>query len=268
MMIVTEGIRAPHPAFQDSQLSRWFALQPAVVDLWQVRRVVRSPLGCCPLLTEGARYHEGACIETEELRDFRQTPAAIPNQRKVMGTVAIYSQEGSRDFLTASEVSPLLAAKQKVRFGIRDHAMILLACWHDLRVAELMEIPRADLDSARILVGRLKNGLSTSQPPRCDEQMAPRTYLRTRKDSLHCLLLCSQQTQFVRQAFNYLVAEAGKRAGLGHAPPHMLQHSFDLSPPERGTDTRLMQDSRAHWDIRHTAHYSRTSAKRFEGVWK
>jgi type 1 fimbriae regulatory protein FimB len=268
MMIVTEGIRAPHPAFQDSQLSRWFALQPAVVDLWQVRRVVRSPLGCCPLLTEGARYHEGACIETEELRDFRQTPAAIPDQRKVMGTVAIYSQERSRDFLTPSEVSPLLAAKQKVRFGIRDHAMILLVCWHDLRVAELMEIPRADLDSARILVGRLKNGLSTSQPLQGDELRALRAYLRTRKDNLPWLFLSSQQTQFVRQAFNYLLAQAGKRAGLGHIHPHMLRHSCGHGLAERGVDTRLMQDWLGHRDIRHTAHYSRTSAKRFEGVWK
>lgn len=209
-------------------------------------------------------------MDTEKLQDFRQTPAAIPDQRNVMGTAAIDDQERSSDYLTSSEIEPLLAAKQKVRFGIHDQAMTLLACWHGLRAAELMETRRAevDLDSARIWVGRFKNGLSTSQRPHCDGQRVSRTYLRTRKDNLPWLFLCSQQTQFVRQAFNYRVAEAGKRAGLGHVHPHMLRHSCVQSPHERGTDTRLMQDSLGNQDIRHTARYSRTSAEQFEGVWK
>lgn len=35
-----------------------------------------------------------------------------------------------------------------------------------------------------------------------------------------------------------------------------------------GMDIRLMQDWLGHLDIRHTAWYSRTSAKRFDGVRK
>lgn len=32
--------------------------------------------------------------------------------------------------------------------------------------------------------------------------------------------------------------------------------------------TRLLQDWLGHRDIRHTAWYSRTSARRFDGVWE
>lgn len=207
---------------------------------------------------------------TEDAKDFKQVPAHLPDRQNVKRAAAVDDHERSRDYLTAAEIDLLLAATKKGRFGIRDHAMALLAYRHGLRVTELMEIRRADidLDSTRIWVGRLKNGLSTSQPLQGDELRALRAYLRTRKDNLPWLFLSSQQTQFVRQAFNYLLAQAGKRAGLGHIHPHMLRHSCGHGLAERGVDTRLMQDWLGHRDIRHTAHYSRTSAKRFEGVWK
>ncbi len=60
-----------------------------------------------------------------------------------------------------------------------------------------------------------------------NELRALRAYLRTRKDNLTWLFLSSQGTQMVRQNFNYLVAEMGKRAGLGHVHPTCIRHSCD-----------------------------------------
>ena len=71
-----------------------------------------------------------------------------------------------------------------------------------------------------------------------------------------------------RQNVNYLIKEAGQRAGIGHVHPHMLRHSCGHALANKGMDTRLMQDWLGHRDIRHTAWYSRTSAKRFDGVWE
>lgn len=209
-------------------------------------------------------------MDTVERQAFQPAPKGIPGRQKVKGAAAVDGHERGRDYLSAAEVDLLLTATKKGRFGVRDHAMALLTYRHGLRVTELMEMRRADidLDAGRIWVGRLKNGLSTSQPLQGDELRALRAYLRTRKDNLPWLFLSSQRTQFVRQTFNYLVAQAGKRAGLGHVHPHMLRHSCGHGLAERGVDTRLMQDWLGHRDIRHTAHYSRTSAKRFEGVWK
>lgn len=193
-----------------------------------------------------------------------------PGRQNVKRAETVDDHERARDYLTPAEVGLLLAATRKGRFGVRDYAMTLLAYRHGLRATELTDFRRADVDfdAARVWVGRLKNGLSTTQPLQGDELRALRAYLRTRKDNLPWLFLSSQGTQLVRQTFNYLIAQAGKRAGLGHVHPHMLRHSCGHGLAERGVDTRLMQDWLGHRDIRHTAHYSRTSAKRFEGVWK
>ena len=149
----------------------------------------------------------------------------------------------------------LITAARQGRFGQRDHCMLLLAYRHGLRASELTRIRRADvdLDTGRIWVDRLKNGLATGQPLQGDELRALKAYLRMRKDSLPWLFLSSQGTPLVRQTFNYLVAQAGKRAGLGHVHPHMLRHSCGHALADKVLDTRLLQDWLGHRDIRHTA---------------
>lgn len=71
-----------------------------------------------------------------------------------------------------------------------------------------------------------------------------------------------------RQNENYLIREAGFRAGPGHVHPNLLRHLCGHVLAIKGMDTRLMQDSLGHRDIQHNAWYSRTSVKHFDGVWK
>ncbi len=47
--------------------------------------------------------------------------------------------------------------------------------------------------------------------------------------------------------------------------PHMLRHSCGA---KRGYDLRLIQDYLGHCDPRHTVHYTRTAASRFDGLWR
>lgn len=175
-----------------------------------------------------------------------------------------------RDFLTKSEMERLLAAARQGRFGVRDHALLLISFRHGLRVTEAIELQRQDLDldGGRLWVSRLKGGLSTSQPLQGDEIRALRAYLRSRSDNLPFLFLSSQGSSMTRQNAHYLVKQAGERAGLGAVHPHMLRHSCGHVLADNGTDTRLLQDWLGHRDIRHTAHYSRTASKRFEGLWR
>ncbi len=175
-----------------------------------------------------------------------------------------------RDFLTKGEMDRLLAGARQGRFGVRDHALLLISFRHGLRVTEAVELQRQDLDldGGRLWVSRLKGGLSTSQPLQGDELRALRAYLRTRSDNLPFLFLSSQGSSMTRQNAHYLVKQAGERAGLGSVHPHMLRHSCGHVLADTGTDTRLLQDWLGHRDIRHTAHYSRTASKRFEGLWR
>jgi site-specific recombinase XerD len=61
---------------------------------------------------------------------------------------------------------------------------------------------------------------------------------------------------------------AGEEAKLGHVHPHMLRHGCGYYFANEGYDTRLIQHYLGHRDPRHTARYTRTAARRFEGLWK
>lgn len=202
-------------------------------------------------------------------RIVKSRPEPVAAASQVAATVDGHERR-RRDFLTKSEVERLLAGARQGRFGVRDHALLLLAYRHGLRVTEAIELQRqdVDLDGGRIWVTRLKGGLSTSQPLQGDEIRALRAYLRTRTDNLPFLFTSTQGSSMTRQNAHYLVRQAGERAGLGNVHPHMLRHSCGHVLADAGTDTRLLQDWLGHRDIRHTAHYSRTASKRFEGLWR
>jgi type 1 fimbriae regulatory protein FimB/type 1 fimbriae regulatory protein FimE len=48
----------------------------------------------------------------------------------------------------------------------------------------------------------------------------------------------------------------------------MLRHSCGYYLADRGTDLRTMQDYLGHRDPKHTAHYARVAAHRFDRLWK
>ena len=204
--------------------------------------------------------------------DFQLEIQEAPKRQNVK-TSKVSTVDGgerlSKDFLTGAEMEQLLKGARKLKYGVRDVAMLLLMYRHGLRVSELTRLRKSDvnLDEARIAVTRLKGGLSTHQPLQGDELRAIKAYLRTREDHLPWLFINEKGDQLTRQALNYIIARAGDESGLVGVHPHMLRHSCGYALADKGLDTRLIQDYLGHRDIRHTAHYTRTSAKRFENVW-
>lgn len=167
-----------------------------------------------------------------------------------------------------------LNAARHSRHGVRDHALMLMAFRHGLRVSELIDVRLKDIDleTARLYVRRKKGSLSTHQPIEGDELRAIRAWLRERElraDARSAYLFLSERGPMTRQAFNYLVAQAGKRAKLRfHVHPHMLRHSTGYYLANRNHDTRLIQDYLGHRNVAHTVRYTRTAASRFEGLWQ
>lgn len=179
----------------------------------------------------------------------------------------------AKDFLTEAEMDRLLQAAKQSRYGTRDYAMLLLAYRHGLRVSELvgLRIDQVNLSEGRVWVKRLKGSLDTDQPMQGNTLRAVRQWLRDREAmrGKHLpWLFVSERGAMSRKALNYLVAEAGTRAGLPHVHPHMLRHSCGFYLANRGYDTRLIQDYLGHRSIQHTVRYTRTAAKRFEGLWE
>ena len=179
------------------------------------------------------------------------------------------AHERARDYLGQAQIDQLLAAAKKGRHGVRDYLLIMMMFRHGLRVSEAIGLRRKDVDLAqsRVWITRLKNGLSVEQPIPGDELRAIRRWLAKRDDALPWLFVSERRQPLTRQAVNYIVGAAAKRAGLGRVHPHMLRHSCGFALANKGNDLRLIQDYLGHRDPRHTAHYTRTAAARFDGLW-
>ena len=177
--------------------------------------------------------------------------------------------ERGKNFLSEKEIKRLLDAARKNRHGIRDHLLLLMMYRHGLRVIETITLKLSDLNlqEARIWIRRLKNGLSVEHPLEGDELRAIKRYLKTRDDALPWLFLSERGQPMTRQSLNYIIATAARRAGLPYVYPHMLRHSCGFYLANKGYDLRLIQDYLGHRDPKHTVHYTRVAAHRFQNLW-
>lgn len=183
--------------------------------------------------------------------------------------LAADAHERGRDYLGLAQIDKLLASAKAGRHGARDHLLDLMMFRHGLRVSEAIALRRdhVDLAQSRLWVPRLKRGLSVEHPIEGDELRAIRRWLGQREDRLPWLFVSERHQSLSRQAVNYILATAGKRAGLDHVHPHMLRHSCGFALANRGYDLRLIQDYLGYRDPRHTARYTQTTARRFVGLW-
>jgi type 1 fimbriae regulatory protein FimB/type 1 fimbriae regulatory protein FimE len=174
-----------------------------------------------------------------------------------------------RDYLGQKDIDWLLAAAKKGRHGVRDHLLILMMFRHGLRVSEAIGLRLRDVDlgQSRLWVTLRKNGRSVEQPIAGDELRAIKRWLARREDTLPWLFVSERQQPLTRQAVNYIIARAGERARLDRVHPHTLRHSCGFALANKGRDLRLIQDCLGHRDPRHTAHYTRTAARRFDDLW-
>jgi type 1 fimbriae regulatory protein FimB/type 1 fimbriae regulatory protein FimE len=175
-----------------------------------------------------------------------------------------------RRYLTEGELTKLIKAARKGRYGQRDAALVLIMARHGLRVTEAVDLHWDQLDFAKghLHVRRLKNGIASVHPIQGDELRALRELRREQEPKSAFVFVSERGGPMTRSNVAKMIEAAGERAGLPYAHPHMLRHTCGHLLADAGHDTRRLQLWMGHADIKHTAHYSELSPKPFADFWR
>jgi integrase len=173
-----------------------------------------------------------------------------------------------RQYFTEGELTKLISAARKGRYGQRDATLILIMARHGLRVSEAVDLEwdQIDFTRAHLHVRRLKGGIASVHPIQGDELRALR---ELRRSSTGAFVFASERGgPMTRSNVSKMIEAAAERAGLPYGHPHMLRHTCGHLLADAGHDTRRLQLWLGHSDIKHTAHYSELSPKPFKDFWK
>ena len=164
--------------------------------------------------------------------------------------------------LTLDEVERLLAAPDVDNLrGLRDRAMLEVLYATGLRVSELVNLARGDVN--------LKIGYVRCVGKGNKERIVPlgsvavgwlQHYLDAREDDARALFPGQHGRPLTRAAFWQLIKRMAARAGiLKDISPHTLRHSFATHLLERGADLRAIQEMLGHSSITTTQIYTHVS---------
>ncbi len=165
--------------------------------------------------------------------------------------------------LTRDEVKKLLSVIPPTRK--RDRLIVLLLYGAGLRVSELVNLKKSEVDLERgIIVVRGGKGAKDRVVP-IPEFLAKEieSYLETRSDSSEYLLVEERRKskdKLSTKTIWYLLKKYGKRAGV-EVTPHKLRHSFATHMLERGVDIRAIQELLGHSNLSTTQIYTKVTVE-------
>jgi type 1 fimbriae regulatory protein FimB/type 1 fimbriae regulatory protein FimE len=197
-----------------------------------------------------------------------------------------YSETRDREYLLEAEVTAMMKAAKKGRWGHRDSTLILMGYRHGLRISELVNLrwQQVDFKTGHLHVKRIKGSRPSVHPIAGDELRSLRELLRqqqkkkkqTKKSDRSdipsespFLFLSERGGPMTADAARKLIRKAGETAGLQFpVHPHMLRHGCGYYLAAKGIDTRAIQDYLGHANIHHTVRYTQLAPQRFEGFWE
>ncbi len=165
--------------------------------------------------------------------------------------------------LTREEVKRLLSVIPPTKR--RDRLIVLLLYGAGLRVSELCNLKRSDVDFERsLIVIRGGKGAKDRVVPVPGFLMeAIKSYLKTRTDSSEYLLVEEgrrEKDRISTKTVWYLLRKYGQKAGV-KVTPHMLRHSFATHMLENGVDIRAIQELLGHSNLSTTQIYTKVTVE-------
>jgi integrase len=196
-----------------------------------------------------------------------QKPKVRPTGRK---SDEAYGRSAMK-YLTEKQVEALIAAaKKNRRNGNRDALMISLAFHHGMRASELTGLLWSDLnlEARTITVRRRKKGRTSPQLLVPGDLRVLRAMHRERKPSPHAnVFLSERKDEMSVDAFQYIVKQAGKHAGVANAHCHALRHAAGHYYALKRLPTRDVANLLGHKDLSNAAIYTEGVSTLIPGLW-
>jgi integrase/recombinase XerD len=174
--------------------------------------------------------------------------------------------------LNFEEIMSLLSQPDvKTKAGLRDRAMLELLYATGLRVSELLDLQRGDLNFELGLVRCQGKGGKQRLVPVGEEALhTVKSYLELRADANPALFPGRRNNTPMRRAsFWRILKSYARQAGI-HRPisPHTIRHSFATHLLERGADLRAIQEMLGHASIATTKIYTHVSTDMLREVFQ
>ncbi|MGB0956305.1 MAG: site-specific tyrosine recombinase XerD [Panacagrimonas sp.] len=177
--------------------------------------------------------------------------------------------------LPAEQVDALLAAPdQQTPLGLRDAAMLELLYASGLRVSELVQLQRHQLDLERGLVQLIGKGDKERLVPMGEPaQDMIRRYLEHSRPLLvggrtsEAVFVSRRGGPMTRQNFWLNIRRHARAAGIQQdISPHVLRHAFATHLLDHGADLRVVQSLLGHSDLSTTQIYTHVTRVRLRAL--
>lgn len=162
----------------------------------------------------------------------------------------------SKNFLTMRETKALF---RQIRF-VRDEALFLLAYRHGLRVSEVCQMEKTDLqlEENRVFCRRLKGSISGFHVIDEKEKALLIRYFGLRSRPSKWLFLGAGKGHISRQTVDRMMKRYGAAAKIPASKRHfhVLKHTIAVHMLEAGADIKLVQELLGHRNIQNTLVYA------------
>ena len=179
------------------------------------------------------------------------------------------------DVLNRNEVEMLLEApSRKTKQGLRDKAILELMYAAGLRVSEVSDLKKTNINiDADFVKCRGKGGKERIIPIGKESHKAIEIYLKRARSKMskNCedehLFLSRLGKKISRQSLWKMIKKYSIQCGIRkHITPHTLRHSFATHLLEGGADLRGVQEMLGHADISTTQIYTHINKEKLKGT--
>lgn len=231
--------------------------------------IVRSYLG---LLTEKNLSRKSIARKLAAMRSFFKflCREGILSQSPIQKITTPKISRNLPRFLFQEHMEKLLEAPDhSSQNGLRDQVIVELLYGSGLRVSELVNLNRNDVDLSSNLIRVWGKGRKERIVPLTEAAMdAIKQYLLVREDKEEALILNYKDTRLTARSVRRILDKLEKKVNLNlHVHPHMLRHTFATHLLDGGADLRSVQELLGHKKLSSTQIYTHLTREKLREVY-